>query len=126
LTVRNIEVNTAASSLMKFEKVEPELRRRRQQISSRFWTCDDILLRRRGNGMPTQYLQELGRPHIVSKAESWNTAEVRSSERITGNGKSETMRCEESDGVIVPMIPRTTQPWIGKDPCFDQVWIGGK
>ena len=71
LTVRNIEVNTAAS-LPIFEKVEPELRRRRQQVSSRVWTCDDILLRRRGNGMPTQYLQELGRPHIVSKAESWN------------------------------------------------------
>ena len=108
MTVRNIEVNTAASSPIIFEKVEPELRRRRQQVSSRVWTCDDTLLRRRGNGMPTQYLQELGRPHIVSKTESWNIAVERSSIGITRNGKSEAMRCEESDGVIVPMILRTT------------------
>ena len=126
MTVRNIEVNTAASSPMKCEKVEPELRRRRQQVSSRFWKCDGILLRRRGSGMPTQYLQELGRPHIVSKAESWNIAEDQSSGCITYQGKAEAKRCEESDGVIVPMIVGTTQPCIGKDPCFDHVWIGGK
>jgi len=126
LTVRNIEVNTAASSSSEEEKVEPELRWRRQQTSSRYWTCDDVLLRRRGNGMSTQYLQELGRPHIVSGTVSWNIAVVRSSGSITSNGKTETKRCEESDGVIVPMIAGTTQPCIGKDPCFDQVWNGGK
>ena len=76
--------------------------------------------------MSTQYLQELGRPHIVSEFESWNIAMNRSSLGITSNGKSEAMRCEESDGVIVPMIAWTTQPRIGKDPYFDRVWNGGK
>jgi hypothetical protein len=76
--------------------------------------------------MSRQYLQELGRPHIVSETESWNIAEAQSSIGITSNGKTEAKRCEESDGVIVPMIARTAQPCIGKDPCFDQVWNGGK
>jgi hypothetical protein len=108
LTVRNIKVNTAASLLHKFEKVEPHVIGRRLQTSPRYWTCGDVLFRRMGSGMSTQYLQELGRPHIVSGIESWNIAVIRSSERITGNGKSETMRCEESEGVIVPMIVGTT------------------
>ena len=76
--------------------------------------------------MSTQYLQELGRPHIVSGIGSWNIAVIRSSQGITSNGKSEAMRCEESEGVIVPMIGWTTQPRIGKDPYFDRVWNGGK
>jgi hypothetical protein len=126
LTVRNIQVNTAASSIHDFENAEPELSGRRLQASPRHWTCGEAILRRKGNGMPTQYLQELGRPHIVSEIESWNIAKIRSSLGITSNGKSEAMRYEESEGVIVPMIAWTTQPRIGKDPCFDQVWNGGK
>ena len=126
MVVRNIEVNTAASILSNSEKVEPELRRRRQQASPSHWICGDVLLRRMGSGMSTQYLQELGRPHIVSGIESWNIAVIRSSLGITSNGKSEAMRCEESEGVIVPMIAWTTQPCIGKDPYFDRVWNGGK
>ena len=63
--------------------------------------------RRIGNGMSVEYLQELGRPHIVSEAQSWNIAEAQSSKGITSNGKTEAKRCEESDGVIVPMIART-------------------
>lgn len=126
MTVRNIEVNTAASLLPKSEKVELDTAERRLQTSSRHWTCDDVLLRRIGSGMSTQYLQELGRPHIVSEIESWNIAVIRSSQGITSDGKSEAMRCEESEGVIVPMIAWTTQPRIGKDPYFDRVWNGGK
>jgi len=126
LTVRNIEVNTAASLVFQFEKVEPQFTGRRLQTSPRYWTCGDALLRRKGSGMSIQYLQELGRPHIVSGIESWNIAVIRSSLGITSNGKSEAKRCEESEGVIVPMIAWTTQPRIGKDPYFDQVWNGGK
>jgi hypothetical protein len=126
LTVRNIEVNTAASSRWKFEKAETDGACRRLQASPRYWICGDVLLRRKGSGMSTQYLQELGRPHIVSEIESWNIAVNRSSPGITSNGKSETMRCEESEGVIVPMIVWTTQPCVGKDPYFDRVWNGGK
>ena len=126
MTVRNIEVNTAASLINKFEKVEPHDTGRRLQKSPRCWICGDFLLRRMGSGMPTQYLQELGRPHIVSGIESWNIAVIRSSLGITSNGKSEAMRFEESEGVIVPMIAWTTQPRIGKDPYFDHVRNGGK
>ena len=126
MTVRNIQVNTAASSKSIFEKAEPEIRGRRLQASPRYWICGDVLLRRKGSGMPIQYLQELGRPHNVSLIESWNIAKIGSSGRITSNGKSEAMRYEESEGVIVPMIAWTTQPCIGKDPCFGQVWNGGK
>ena len=126
MTVRNIEVNTAASLEFKFEKAELDKHERRLQTSSSCWICGDVLLRRKGSGMSTQYLQELGRPHIVSGIESWNTAVIRSSLGITSNGKSEAMRCEESEGVIVPMIAWTTQPRIGKDPYFDHVWNGGK
>jgi hypothetical protein len=126
LTVRNIEVNTAASLIRIPEKVEPELSGRRPQTSPSYWICSDALLRRMGSGMLTQYLQELGRPHIVSEIESWNIAVMWSSQGITSNGKSEAMRCEESEGVIVPMIAWTTQPCIGKDPYFDRVWNGGK
>lgn len=126
MTVRNIEVNTAASLSSHSRRSSPNPLGEDCRTSPRYWTCGDILLRRMGSGMSTQYLQELGRPHIVSEIESWNIAVKRSSLGITSNGKSEAMRCEESEGVIVPMIAWTTQPRIGKDPYFDQVWNGGK
>ena len=126
MTVRNIEVNTAASLTVYSRRSSPMLLGEDCRTSPRHWICGDFLLRRMGSGMSRQYLQELGRPHIVSEFESWNIAVNRSSQGITSNGKSEAMRCEESEGVIVPMIAWTTQPCIGKDPYFDRVWNGGK
>ena len=126
MTVRNIEVNTAASLFYDLRRSSPRSLGEDSRISSSYWKCGDVLLRRIGSGMSTQYLQELGRPHIVSGIGSWNIAVIRSSLGITSNGKSEAMRCEESEGVIVPMIAWTTQPRIGKDPYFDRVWNGGK
>jgi hypothetical protein len=64
-------------------KVEPEMRRRRLQAIPISWVCGTALPRRKGSGMLAQYLWGLGRSHIISKALSWNIAEVQSSGGIT-------------------------------------------
>ena len=131
ITRRKLAVRSIKRTLLRRNRpdngeAESDNCRRRQQAVSRTWKCDTVLLRRKGDGMSTQYLQELGRSHIVSKAESWNIAEVQSSGGITHRGKAETMRCEKSEEAIVPMMSETTQLWLGKGLYFDRASNGGK